>query len=391
MPDHPDHPGADEPHDGAGHSHAASHPDAAAYPGGPHDDHGGPALARREEPAGGPPPPPDPQPGPDPAPVPGVVPVAPDFWVELQAPGGGGAVLQQEAQLIANFLSQQFQSQPGSSNPRALAVMVRGAPDGRASTRIGVWMNGAGLPSPLAGQYGLTGMRSSLQAGESVAVSLRLGSIFQAARARWDRAPKWYDSNFNPNSNGNIQLKSWSMTPAPPSALNTQIKGTDDQPTPDVDFTINISEVFSVSGGQIASTVRGAVNADVSWLNYVTGALTNFWSLFTLGILSAGQGPGAGLTGLGGLLGASLIASAFGVVPTTQQLPSGVAGQVAVGVQNFFWNQFSVSGQNVNISYARAGVAGGWLSAGGAIAPIGLLVPDPRGPGINPVIDPTTS
>ncbi len=305
------------------------------------------------------------------------------FRIEIQLPGGSGTVPATVATLIAVAIRQKIQMSVPNSNPVVVVIDTayeNRAPDGRHSTWFGVWLNG-GLPSPEAisqGQVRIYAPDTSLLSGESVAVSINVGMIIAGAQQRWQQMPKWYDSNFRQNPQGNIQLKSFSINAAPPAVITMHVTGTDDDPIPDVDFTVDVQETISVVNGRVISTIAGRVNADISWLNYVTGALLNPWSFFGLGALGVIGGPGLALTGLGALLGGSLIASEFGLIPTGSVLPAGATGQFNFNVSDYFWNRFTYQGTTIVANYSRVGIAGGGstygsLTAGGALVPISAL------------------
>src|SRR5207248_11426317 len=116
----------------------------------------------------------------------------------------------------------------------------------------------------------------------------------------------------------------------------------------DVDFVIKATETFDVSQGGVVCRVSGELDADIGWLNYFVGLLTNPW-----GILFTARTGGAHLDAL--FVG-SLVASAIGVVPTVRTLPTNVKEKFDLQLAELFWRQFEFAGATVQATYSRVGL-----------------------------------
>jgi hypothetical protein len=110
-----------------------------------------------------------------------------------------------------------------------------------------------------------------LQVGETVVFFINSSLIYRTAFDAWNQQPRRLNGDGNPDPNGPIHLTSFSVSFESPNRVVTRIGGFDERPWPDVDFTVAITDTLALSAGGVRCDSVTTLDADTSWLNFLTG------------------------------------------------------------------------------------------------------------------------
>jgi len=137
--------------------------------------------------------------------------------------------------------------------------------------RIGVWLRlFVSDQDNQARNRGLERL-NVISAGETLTFFINSALIRRQALDGWNVAPKRLNDGGAPDINGPIHLTGFSVSFESPNRVVTRIDGFDERPWPDVDFQLTITDTLSVSGGQVHCDSQRELDADTSWLNFLTG------------------------------------------------------------------------------------------------------------------------
>ena len=159
---------------------------------------------------------------------------------------------------------------------RAIRDATNGTADVRAlcqnqSERIGLWFRPVVNPDDNAARDRGLQRLSLLQVGETVVFFINSSLIYRTAFDAWNQQPRRLNGDGNPDPNGPIHLTSFSLSFESPNRVVTRIGGFDERPWPDVDFTVSITDTLSLSAGGVRCDSVTTLDADTSWLNFLTG------------------------------------------------------------------------------------------------------------------------
>src|SRR6516162_6687620 len=159
---------------------------------------------------------------------------------------------------------------------RAIRDATGGTADVRAlcqnqSERIGLWFRPVVNPDDNAARDRGLQRLSLLQVGEAVVFFINSSLIYRTAFDAWNQQPRRLNGDGNPDPNGPIHLTSFSLSFESPNRVVTRIGGFDERPWPDVDFTVSITDTLALSAGGVRCDSVTTLDADTSWLNFLTG------------------------------------------------------------------------------------------------------------------------
>src|SRR5215468_8547335 len=159
---------------------------------------------------------------------------------------------------------------------RAIRDATGGTADVRAlcqnqSERIGLWFRPVVNPDDNAARDRGLQRLSLLQVGETVVFFINSSLIYRTAFDAWNQQPRRLNGDGNPDPNGPIHLTSFSLSFESPNRVVTRIGGFDERPWPDVDFTVAITDTLALSAGGVRCDSVTTLDADTSWLNFLTG------------------------------------------------------------------------------------------------------------------------
>jgi hypothetical protein len=137
--------------------------------------------------------------------------------------------------------------------------------------QIGIWFKA--VQSTADGQARDRGVQAIdiLKNSENFALFVNSTFIRVKAREAWDAMPKVLDADNRPDPNGPVHLSSLDVTFKSPDKIITTIKGFDERPWPDVDFTLKIDETLSAANTNLSVDSKTTLDVDTSWLNKLTG------------------------------------------------------------------------------------------------------------------------
>jgi hypothetical protein len=144
-----------------------------------------------------------------------------------------------------------------------------GRPEGEALT-LGVWTL---PPDPLSGEQEKA-MRAALTrsidrvADQNIAFFVHARLFRQLAARTWE--PKRVDDQGIEQLDGDVHLNELEVAMLPPTMVVTKIKGFDERPLPDADFTITIADTLKVEAGQIINTPIQRVDVDTTLQDLLT-------------------------------------------------------------------------------------------------------------------------
>jgi len=139
------------------------------------------------------------------------------------------------------------------------------------SERIGLWFRPVMNPDDNAARDRGLQRLNLLQVGETVVFFINSSLIYRTAFDAWNQQPRRLNGDGNPDPNGPIHLTSFSLSFESPNRVVTRIGGFDERPWPDVDFTVAITDTLSLSAGGVRCDSVTTLDADTSWLNFLTG------------------------------------------------------------------------------------------------------------------------
>lgn len=177
----------------------------------------------------------------------------------------------------------------------------------QGTQRIGIWTRPVqGAKDDQARDRGLEKLKL-LKAGESQAFFINASFIRRIALEIQAQQPKRLGGNGLPDPNGPIHL-----TAGPyvlfksPDRVVSHVDGFDERPWPDVSFQTRVTDVLSLSGGQVRCDSSSVLDTDTSWHDFLTGTFLVLFLPVGLAFLaqriiigSAGAPPSDG--GLGAL------------------------------------------------------------------------------------------
>jgi hypothetical protein len=139
------------------------------------------------------------------------------------------------------------------------------------SERIGLWFRPVVNPDDNAARDRGLQRLNLLQVGETAAFFINSSLIYRTAFDAWNQQARRLNGDGNPDPNGPIHLTSFSVSFESPNRVVTRIGGFDERPWPDVDFTVAITDTLSLSAGGVRCDSVTTLDADTSWLNFLTG------------------------------------------------------------------------------------------------------------------------
>lgn len=225
---------------------------------------------------------------------------------------------------------------------------------GNETGKIGIWLRPSGSEAAnQARQRGLDHVNILQPSGENFAVFVNASYIRGAANDAWDQAPKRLNGDGNPDTGGPIHLTGFEVDFQGPDKIITRIKGFDERPWPDVSFTLNITDTFSVSGADVRVDSKTDLDADTGWIDFLTGLAT---------FLGAVINPLFFIAAAGFLTERIIIGSAD---------PGQQSGAGAAAAQQIPKEIYVQGGFKLVCQYSRVNVSTGGVSAGGTV----LFVP----------------
>src|SRR5262249_28298362 len=138
------------------------------------------------------------------------------------------------------------------------------------SERIGLWFRPVVNPDDNAARDRGLQRLSLLQVGETVVFFINSSLIYRTAFDAWNQQPRRLNGDGNPDPNGPIHLTSFSLSFESPNRVVTRIGGFDERPWPDVDFTVAITDTLALSAGGVRCDSVTTLDADTSWVNFLT-------------------------------------------------------------------------------------------------------------------------
>ena len=137
---------------------------------------------------------------------------------------------------------------------------------------IGIWMSQKGNAQvETARTAGLSTI--SLLEGEVGNFAIWVNSSFIRGRAvsAFNAQPNRTNEDGTSNPNGPVHLTGVSVDFVSPNSIVTEISGYDETPWPDVNFTLSITDTFSVSASQVQVQSGTSLDVDQSYINLLLG------------------------------------------------------------------------------------------------------------------------
>jgi hypothetical protein len=291
------------------------------------------------------PPDPDEEPPPPPPPV-----SVPDLGVQIKDIRGSQpecASAEDRARLVA-AVREAVAGRFPNADVRATCIPA-GDPAANTET-IGIWTRPAvGSSASEARDRGLARLQL-LDGPEVFAIFVNAGFIRRFADETFAAMPKRLDGEGRADSDGPVHLTELSVSFDSPSRVITTIRGYDERPWPDVNFTLTVTDTLSAQSFALACSSEQHLDTDSGWLQAITGALA-LASFFSPWFLPA---------------------FAFFVYQTVQVLSAEPPDQGGVGraVLQLLPAEIPVpGGQKLTFLYSRVEVTGGGLFAGGSYLP----------------------
>jgi hypothetical protein len=229
---------------------------------------------------------------------------------------------------------------------RAIRDATGGTADVRAlcqnqSERIGLWFRPVVNPDDNAARDRGLQRLNLLQVGETVVFFINSSLIYRTAFDAWNQQPRRLNGDGNPDPNGPIHLTSFSVSFESPNRVVTRIGGFDERPWPDVDFTVAITDTLALSAGGVRCDSVTTLDADTSWLNFLTGLFLIVFpplgAVFLVERIIVGAadapelGAGPGCSAAAMIFGEIMIPRGLKVVLSYQRLNVGTGGIFAGG------------------------------------------------------------
>lgn len=142
-------------------------------------------------------------------------------------------------------------------------------------SNIGIWTTRSMSTSQAeARDRGLKNV-SILEPGETFAIWINGSFIKTSGTKAWNSAPKRLNHDGNADDDGSVHLTSFKIEFASPNKVKTIVSGYDTAPWPDVDFTMTITDTFSIDNGIVRVSSDSDLDTDVPfWADVFTGMLT---------------------------------------------------------------------------------------------------------------------
>jgi hypothetical protein len=229
-------------------------------------------------------------------------------------------------------------------------------------TSVGIWVRpSASASDSVARDRGIAGLnlvRPEPPDRETFGLFISSNTILRGAIEAWNQwnQPDRYDlvdSELVPNPDGAVHLTGFDVSFESPNHIVTRISGFDEDPIPDVDFQITITDSLSAYGGQVHCNSQPNLVTDTSILGTILAA---FLTLITVSVPFL---PGLILKGLVLRVGSAFVGGSIGGVP----------GGVGCTVASNLPNQIMIrGGKKITFLYTRVAVNGlGLFCAGIAI------------------------
>jgi len=131
-----------------------------------------------------------------------------------------------------------------------------------SSERIGVWFSAVPFDDLQSRANDVT-LINLLAPGETFAMHIDANFIRRLVLSLWRKSPKRRGGDGAPDQNGPTHLTDFSYNIGAANRITTNIKGFDERPWPDADFTLNIADMLSTSGGRLR--IQSVQSLDVDW------------------------------------------------------------------------------------------------------------------------------
>jgi hypothetical protein len=142
------------------------------------------------------------------------------------------------------------------------------------SERVGIWLQApSGRDDAAVRDRGVADL-NVLQSGETFAAMVSAAAIYRKAFNEWrddNVTPKRLNGDGKPDPHGPVHLTDFQVDFQSPNKVTSTIRGYDERPWPDVDFTLTTTDTLSVSGGRVKCQSAEHFDVDTSVLNLLTG------------------------------------------------------------------------------------------------------------------------
>jgi hypothetical protein len=142
----------------------------------------------------------------------------------------------------------------------------------KGSGRIGIWLRPAGNSSVNLFREKSMTLINVLSGDEIFAIWVNSSYIRVTALEDFDAGPLQLDHDGNAQPDGPVHLTGIDITFDDSGKIVTSVTGFDETPFPDVNFTLSITDAFSVSGYQLIVDSRTNLDTDRSWMEVIAGA-----------------------------------------------------------------------------------------------------------------------